>query len=348
MDTCCHTEHDGHDHNENKIDYILYASLLIIGLSYLAYALGIQQPHLVHFVHTVTEFLSTMWWGVVLGIVFVGLMNKIPREYFQVLLGPGDKPGGIFRAALAGLLLDMCSHGILMVGAKLYERGASAAQVMTFLIASPWNSISLTIILITLIGLKWTLLFIGLSALIAVLSGFVFMALTRAGVLPENPNKPEIPENFSIKEDARTRLKNFRLSPRFVKEIILGGLPEARMLLRWLLLGVIIAASVRTFIPADTFATWFGPTMLGLAMTLISATIIEVCSEGSAPIASEILNNAAAPGNAFTFLMAGVATDYTEILVLKDTTRSWKIALFLPLVTVPQTLLIGYLMNVFQ
>jgi uncharacterized membrane protein YraQ (UPF0718 family) len=57
------------------------------------------------------------------------------------------------------------------------------------------------------------------------------------------------------------------------------------------------------------------------------------------------MNRAAAPGNAFTFLMAGVATDYTEVMTLRDTTRSWKIALALPLVTVPQVIVIGLLLN---
>lgn len=70
-----------------------------------------------------------------------------------------------------------------------------------------------------------------------------------------------------------------------------------------------------------------------------------VFSEGSAPIAADILNRANAPGNSFAFLMTGVSTDYTEIMVLKDTTRSLKIALFLPLVTLPQVILVGWLIN---
>lgn len=43
--------------------------------------------------------------------------------------------------------------------------------------------------------------------------------------------------------------------------------------------------------------------------------------------------------------MTGVATDYTEIMVIKDATKSWKIALFLPLVTVPQVIVLGYIIN---
>ena len=43
----------------------------------------------------------------------------------------------------------------------------------------------------------------------------------------------------------------------------------------------------------------------------------------------------------------GVATDYTELLSIKDTTKSWKIALFLPLVAVPQVMLVGFILNGF-
>lgn len=343
-ETCCGHE-PGHSHKA-KFDYVLWGCTGVIVLSLALYYGGANIPYLPHFAHTIIELLSTMWWGVALGIFFVGIMSKIPREYFAAILGRGDSFNGIIRACIAGLALDLCSHGILLVGAKLYERGASLAQVMTFLIASPWNSLSLTIILIALIGLKWTLVFIAGSAVIAIVSGVIFAKLVKNGTLPPNPNTNDIPENFDLFADAKARLKALKITPKFLGELVTGGLHEARMLLRWLLLGVIIAASVRAFIPADSFAQWFGPSIFGLVMTMIATTIIEVCSEGSAPIASEILNRAAAPGNAFAFLMAGVSTDYTEIMILREVTKSWKIPLFLPLVTVPQVLLLGYIMNV--
>jgi len=43
--------------------------------------------------------------------------------------------------------------------------------------------------------------------------------------------------------------------------------------------------------------------------------------------------------------MTGVSTDYTEIMVLKETTGSWETSLFLPLVTVPQVVALGLVMN---
>ena len=106
-----------------------------------------------------------------------------------------------------------------------------------------------------------------------------------------------------------------------------------------------MASVVRVLLDTSTFETYFGPTLVGLGLTVLAATIIEVCSEGSAPLAADLVTRGGAPGNGFAFLMAGASTDYTEVMVLKDCTRSWKFALFLPLVTLPQVLLIGWLLN---
>jgi uncharacterized membrane protein YraQ (UPF0718 family) len=348
QESCCHKKEEAHCHTaEKKFDLILHGSSAVIATALILYFAAPGLPYVHHFGAAVIELLGKMWWGVLLGILAIGLMGKIPREYFTAVLGRGDTFGGLIRAAIAGLFLDLCSHGILMVGAKLYERGASLAQVMTFLIASPWNSISLTIILISLIGLKWTLVYIAASAVIAVISGMAYLALIKAKKLPDNPNKTDLPENFDLMKDAKQKLKAFRPDGKFFTSVAKTGWKEGTMILKWLLLGVVIAAAIRAFVPADIFATWFGPTVVGLLLTLVATTIIEVCSEGSAPIASELVTRAAAPGNGFVFLMAGVSTDYTEILVLREFTKSWKIALSLPLVTVPQVILLGYIMNQF-
>lgn len=349
--SCCQIKpepQDGdhcHPAQGSGIDYLLYGMLAVIAAGFIIHFARIDIPYLSMFAHAVVSLMSVMWWGIVGGIIAVGLMSKIPREYFQAIMGRGDTVGGVIRATLAGLLLDLCSHGILMVGAKLYERGASLAQVMAFLIASPWNSITLTLILISLIGLPWTLAFIGGSALIAIMTGILYLQLIRRGLLPANPHHQEPDPDFNIKADFKQRMASFRFTPFFVSEMLKTGFFESLMVLRWLFLGVVLAALIRTFVPDDIMDTYFGPTILGLFLTLLVTTIVEVCSEGSTPIGADLVTRAGAPGNGFTFLMAGVSTDYTEILVLRQTTKSWKIALSLPLITVPQILLLGWIMN---
>ena len=263
------------------------------------------------------------------------------------ILGRDGAVTGLFRATLAGVFLDLCSHGILAVGMKLYERGASAGQVMAFLLASPWNSFSLTLILFGLIGVNWTLLFILLSLIIGIITGAIFDALVRRGQLPANPWQDELAEAQPLPVLWRGFRQTMRFSLSGTANILREGFAGSRVVIRWSLFGLVLAGLIRALVPEEAFATWFGATMGGLWLTLLATTVIEVCSEGSTPIAADLMNRAGAPGNSFTFLMAGVATDYTEVMSIRDTTKSWRIALFLPLITVPQIVLIGAVLNQF-
>ena len=350
-----------HDHNtasavaqscctpKRKHDWLLWISALLIIVSYGAFLLAPERldgiAYTSVFSESVFELTNKMWWGVLLGILSVGMLGILPRELIISALGKGGTFNGLLRATGAGVLLDLCSHGILLVGTKLYERGASLGQVMAFLIASPWNSLSLTLILWSLVGFEWMLTFLILSFVIALISGWVFDRLVDGGSLPTNPNQTALPENFSFWKGLKTHLHSVRWGPSSLIRTFSQGLKDSQMILRWIFFGIVLAAFIRTFVSPALFAQVFGPTLAGLGATLLFATILEVCSEGSLPVATDMLLRAKAAGNSFAFLMTGVSTDYTEIMALRETTKSWKIAFFLPLVTLPQVLIIAVLLN---
>ncbi|MCX2781956.1 permease [Microbulbifer thermotolerans] len=341
---CCADEPRGH------LDWLLWISLSVVAILYCIYwvvDLNAMPEWLHHMSAGVVELVHTMWWGVVAGALFVGLLGRIPQELVIKALGRGGSKRGLFRATLAGLFFDLCSHGILMVGMQLYKRGASIGQVMAFLIASPWNSLSLTVILIALIGFWWTLLFILCSAAIALISGYLADRLVEQGKLPPNPNKVELPEDYDWRTEVVGLWQRAELTPTSIGSLLWEGIRGSQMVVRWLLVGIVLAVLVRAFVDPAVFQQWFGPSALGLAATLVAATILEVCSEGATPLAADIFSRATAPGNAFAFLMAGVSTDYTELMSIKDTTGSWKIGFALPLLTLPQIILVGLLMNGF-
>lgn len=352
--SCCHTPNKTSGFSWRSVDWLLWISSVavligcLIGVGLLS---DMALPSwLTDMSADILDLISKMWVGLIAAIFFVGLLGRVPRQLVTQALGKGGSFSGIARATLAGVMLDLCSHGILMVGTKLYERGASIGQVMAFLIASPWNSLSLTIIMISLIGLGWTLAFILLSALIAIVSGLIFDALATRGKLPDNRDSTDDSSDEyhpPLGAQLKQLLAPSNYSARGTIDLIWDGIKESRMVFRWLLFGVVLAAVIRTFVPLDIYQQLFGPSLAGLFLTIIAATIIEVCSEGSTPIAADLLTRAAAPGNAFSFLMAGVSTDYTEVMVLRDATRSWRIALFLPLITLPQVLILGFILNQF-
>jgi len=350
----CRGEDGGHDPggegsccggSKGRPDWLLWGSMALVAAGIAGHFLGGGPSWWKVFSHGAWELMSKAWWGILIGIAAVGILGQVPKEVVARLLGRGGTIGGIVRATLAGTLLDLCNHGILMVGMQLYRKGASLGQTIAFLVSSPWNSLSLTLILIGLIGLKWTLAFVGLSMLIGLVAGRIADLLVRRGALPSNPHEVEVAGDYRLRDGLREAWSGIRPGDGNLRRVVRDGLSESRMILRWIFFGIAMAGLIRAFVPDDVFSQYFGPTLVGLLLTLGATTVIEVCSEGSSPIAADLLNRAGAPGNAFTFLMAGAATDYTEIMALRETTRSWKATFALPLLTVPQVLLISWLLN---
>jgi hypothetical protein len=365
MANCCPPDHEDHSKHEHaagehaqhehggaqkfKIDWLLLISAILIVAGYALHLFALPSfldfAQVQTFSATAFGLVNQTWWSLLLGMFFVGLLDQVPREFIMTILGRKTGFSGVLRAAGAGVLLDLCSHGILFVGMKLYERGASLGQVMAFLIASPWNSFSLTLLLWALIGFQWMLAILLLSFAIALISGVIFDWLVARGTLPENPNRHEIAADFHFWPEAKKQFGAFRFSADFIARFARSSISGSVMVLRWILFGFVLSGLVRAFLSPEMFSTYFGPTVLGLGLTVLVATVLEICSEGSTPLAADLLTRAGAPGNAFAFLMAGVATDYTEVILLKQTTKSWKIAFALPLITLPQVILVAWILN---
>ncbi|MEM9235768.1 MAG: permease [Verrucomicrobiota bacterium] len=349
MSSCCGKEPEPEvaccGGGKNRIDWLLWGSLALVAAGIAGHFVGAGPGWWLTFSHGSYELMSKAWWGLLLGIVAVGVIGQVPNELVASLLGRGGSMRGILRATFAGTLLDLCNHGILMVGMQLYRKGASLGQTIAFLVSSPWNSLSLTLILIALIGWKWTLAFVALSMGIGIVSGWVADKLVMVGALPGNPNHTELPDGYRMSVGFKEAWKHVKPTGVNLKRIAKDGLSESKMILRWIFFGIVLAGAIRAFVPVEVFSHYFGPTLMGLLLTLLATTVIEVCSEGSSPIAADLLNRAGAPGNAFTFLMAGAATDYTEILALRETTKSWKATFALPLLTTPQVLVVAWFLN---
>lgn len=291
------------------------------------------------------DYVKLIWWAILIGFLLGGFIDRfVPQEYISKYLS-SHKKSTIFTAVALGFFMSACSHGILAISMELYKKGASVPAVIAFLLASPWANLTITITLIAFFGLKAFWLIIA-ALVIAVITGLIYQVLDRKGII-EKSKPVKISSRFSILADMKKRWKKYHFGfSKDVGGVISGAWSLAKMVLWWVLIGMTLASFGRAFVPTHIFHQYMGPTALGLIITLIAATIIEVCSEGSSPLAFEIYRQTGAFGNSFVFLLAGVATDYTEIgLIWSNIGR--KAALWLPIITVPQILILGYLLNLF-
>jgi len=325
------------DRCETKVEKIkIGKKLKIIGSLFVVVFLLSFLPIFSYLNESLLSYLKLIWWAILLGLLIGGLIDYfIPEEFVFKYLGQ-KKKRSLLYAVVAGFLMSACSHGILAIAMQLYKKGASIPAVITFLLASPWANLPVTVLLFGFFGWK-ALLFIFAAMFIALFAGFVYMGLEKFKLIEQS-------KKVSFKQDYRwTRVKDFNFKESVIG-VTRGAVSLANMVLWWILIGFLAAALIRAYVPGHIFMQYFGPSLVGLLLTLAFATIIEVCSEGSAPIAFEIFSKVGALGNPFVFLMAGVATDYTEIGLIW-TNIGKKTAIWLPIVTVPLILLFGLLFN---
>jgi uncharacterized membrane protein YraQ (UPF0718 family) len=294
------------------------------------------------------EYAGMIWLPMAIGLIIGGLIDRfVPSEYIWRVLAQ-HKKRSIFYSVGLGFLASACSHGILAISMELYRKGASTPAVISFLLASPWASLPITILLLGFFGVKG-LIFIVTAIAIAIVTGLIYQVLDKVGLVECNAHGT-VPENdLPFLEDVKARWHAYSFGARKLASDLMGVLRSswelAKMILWWIVIGMLIAAAIRAYVPTEIFMNYMGPTLSGLLVTLIFATVIEICSEGSSPVALEIYRQTGAFGNALVFLMAGVATDYTEIGLIWSNIGK-KAALWLPLLTVPQIVVIGYILNI--
>lgn len=338
MQNTKNTMDHNHCHTHEKIKLgkkLKVVSLLFIFTLLISY---LPIPLLEHLNMSLIEYISILWWAVLLGLFIGGIIDYfIPEAFIHNHLGQkGFK--SIIKAVFAGFLLSACSHGILALAIQLYKKGASIGAVITFLLASPWANLPFTILMIGFWGLNAFYIIIA-AMIIAVITGTIFLFLEKINLIEKSKTI-----NTQEKVDWST-IKNFNLK-KSVKGVTKGSVSLANMVLWWILIGILISAVVSAYVPSEWFTKYLGATFTGLLITLGVATIIEICSEGSAPLAFEIYRQVGTIANPFVFLMAGVITDYTEIGLLW-TNIGKKTAIWLPIIAVPQVLFVGYLFLVF-
>jgi len=318
--------------------------------------LGISYYFAPDFFESFKEYFFLIWWAILLGFVIGGIIEYfIPRQYIEKYLSRHQKRT-IFYSIIFGFLMSACSHGILAIAIELYRKGASTSAVVAFLLASPWANLPITVLLFGFFGPRAFLIIVS-ALIVATTTGLIFQKLEKRGMVEcdkcSHGEDHPVLTDFSITKDMKKRWKNFEFTYTNIKNAFIGTMKGSwaltKMIMWWLIIGMLMAAFANAYVPHEWFKQFMGPTVIGLLVTLIFATIIEVCSEGSAPLAFEIYDQsiqAGAPafGNSFTFLMAGVATDYTEIGLIWHNIGK-KAALWIPIITVPQILVLGYLFN---
>jgi len=214
----------------------------------------------------------------------------------------------VFKAALFGVPLPLCSCSVIPVTASLRKHGASRGAATAFLISTPQTGVDSIFVTLSLLGPVFAIF----RPLVALVSGII----GGAAVDLLEPHGEKDTHALDACEDACCSDNG---GNRATRVLTYGFIELPRDIGKPLLLGVIVAGIIAAAIPNDFFAESLGTGMGAILVLMLLGVPVYVCATASVPVALALLLKGASPGAVLAFLMTGPATNAAGIATV------WKI-----------------------
>jgi len=274
---------------------------------------------------------------IIFGLIVGGFLQIILRpDTIARHLGQG-RFRSVFKAALLGIPIPLCSCGVLPTALSLKKQGANNGATTAFMISTPESGVDSIAITYALMDPIMTIAR-PVSA---------FLTATIAGILENivsfREAQPSLPSGSSPSLDSccngnHNHSKEFHKPPSFMKKLYLGfryALVEFwGDLAGWFLIGILIAGVITTLIPDDIFTRYFGSGLSAMLFMLLIGIPLFICATASTPIAAALILKGVSPGAALVFLLAGPATNAASLIVLMGILGKRATAIYLTTIAV--------------
>lgn len=283
---------------------------------------------------------------ILLGLFTGGLLKVfLSPDFVAAHLGRGRfKP--VFKAALLGVPLPLCSCGVLPAAAQLKRQGANNGATTAFLISTPESGVDS-------IAVSWALLdpLMTVARPVAAFVSALVAGITENLLFFRDQAPPALPMASMVpacaggdcgcghggekKESLPARI---RLGLRFAVTDIWADLAG------WFFVGIVIAAAITVLVPDDLINRHLGGSFGSMLLMLAVGVPMYICATASTPIAAALILKGASPGTALVFLLAGPATNVTALTVLLRILGRKGLAVYLGSITAV-SLLCGLLLD---
>ena len=273
----------------------------------------------------------------IISIIIAGLLqNLISPQRFQRSLG-NTKISSLLKSTVSGMLLPICSCGVIPIGISMYFSGAYLGPVLAFMTSTPIINPIAVILSLGLLGLDVTIIY--------VIAGFIIPMIV--GILGNKLGGPELCINQDEDEEIAIELEEESLS---ITQKIIEGLKWsfselALTISKYVVLGMLVAGFITTVFPSSIIQKYLGnPGVLSLGSIAILACIMYVCAVGHIPFIAALVASGASPGVAITFLIAGAATNLPELISMYKVIGKRTVAIYSITLTIC-SLIVGYITN---
>ncbi|MFZ5800437.1 MAG: permease [Candidatus Omnitrophota bacterium] len=264
-----------------------------------------------HFLQMLLHYGWEVLPALAVGFLLSGVIQEfVPEQIISRHLGDkGIRP--ILYTTVVGTLLPICCWGSLPIAIGLHKKGARLGPVLAFLVATPATSVSALLVTWRLLGLKFAMFIFFAVILMGVIMGLV------GNLFKIQPKEivETICSECSKEKKCHVHQKGFFAHLKSILKIAYVDMvkeigPE-------LLLGLVLAAVVATFVPIGEWIRHNLQGVYGYAFSLIFGLIMYICSTATVPLVDAFIRQGLSMGAGMTLLLVGPVTSYGTILVLK-------------------------------
>lgn len=262
-----------------------------------------------------------------LGFLISGVLHVyVPRSiYARFLHRKGF--GSVVGAALLGVPLPLCSCGVIPTAVSLKKQGASDGATVSFLVATPQTGIDSILATYSLLGLPFAIIRPIAAFIIALFAGGAVDIWGKERVKKVDPSKPQF--RYLGKEEqskshnhscgcgcSHSQEANTAKGGKLLAALKYGYVDMIQDFGKWLVIGLLVAAAITTFIPDSVFILFQEYYIVNIMLILLISAPMYICATASIPIALSLILRGVSPGAAFVLLIAGPATNFASLIIL--------------------------------
>ncbi|HPS01442.1 MAG TPA: SO_0444 family Cu/Zn efflux transporter, partial [Candidatus Sumerlaeota bacterium] len=294
------------------------------------------------------ETLQTTTWGIlkttyalwlqmgiylVFGFAVAGVLSRfLKSETIARHLG-GNTFASVWKAAILGVPLPLCSCGVLPVGLSLLRRGASRGATTAFLISTPETGVDSIVVTYGMLGPLGPV-FAIVRPIAAFLNGLLGGGVVSwldhrdahkatatsgspSGGAPA-PHADLCGSGGSCCGEAPSSSEHASFWQHLKGAFHYGFLYFPREIVKWLLIGLVAAGVIAYFLPADqrALAQYLGTGLMPMVVMALVGIPLYICATASVPFVAVLLGAGLSPGAALVFLMCGPATNSAALVML--------------------------------
>lgn len=225
----------------------------------------------------------------------------------------------VFKAALLGIPLPLCSCGVLPAAAGLRRQGANKGATAAFLISTPESGVDS-------IAITWGLL----DPVMTVARPVAAFTTAAAAGITENlmdagAEASEMTPDYSCPVDGccegydcppEEHSRHHTFSEKMVAGLKFALTDVWGDIASWFFVGLLLAGLITALVPEAVMGRFLGGGVSSMLLMLAVGIPLYICATASTPIAAALILKGVSPGAALVFLLAGPATNVTSLTVL--------------------------------